>query len=105
MIRNFFKRKNRASSVGQADAKAEPSRASATGSEPPFFSPITPLPSAEQLCGIDPGKMTTEEIRHQLKKLYKRHNEAAASLNRELREEAESMLDAIVECREKYIDC
>lgn len=105
MIRNFFKRKKQASSAGPADAKAKTSRDSAPGSKPPLFSPVTPLPSAEQLCGIDPGKMTTEEIRCQLKKLYKRHNEAAASLNRELRDEAESMLDAIVECREKYIDC
>lgn len=105
MIRNFFRRKKQAPAEGPQDAKAEPTRDSTPGSEPPLFSPITPLPSAEQLCGIDPGNMTTEEIRDRLKKLYKRHNEAAASLNRELRDEAESMLDAIVVCREKYVDC
>jgi hypothetical protein len=104
MIRNFFRRKKQAPTGGTQDAKAEMNRNSPPGFESPLFSPINPLPSAEQLCGIDPGKMTTEEIRDQLKKLYKRHNEAAASLNRELRDEAESMLNAIVVCQEKYID-
>lgn len=104
MIRNFFKRKKQAPSASPREATTAPSRGNAQDSEPALFSPITPLPSAEALCGIDPVNMTTEEIRSQLKMLYKRHNEAAASLNRELRVEAESMLEAIVECREKYID-
>ena len=60
--------------------------------------------SAEAMCGIDPKKMKKEEIREKLAELYKRHNHAAGSLNNELREEAEKMLDAIVECREKYVD-
>lgn len=68
------------------------------------FKPITPLPSSEEMCEIDPDSMTKDEIRIHLKKLYKRHNEAAASLNKELRSEAEKMLDAIVECRGNHVD-
>lgn len=65
-----------------------------------IFGKMTP----EALCDINPKKMDKEEIRKQLASLYKRHNQAASSLNRELREEAEEMLDAIVHCREKYVD-
>ena len=56
------------------------------------------------MCGIDPKKMSREEIRARLAELYKRFNHAAGSLNDELRQEAEIMLDAIVACREKYVD-
>jgi hypothetical protein len=48
--------------------------------------------------------MEPDEIRQRLAILYKRHNHAAGSLDGELRKEAELMLDAIVHCREKYID-
>ncbi|MCG8599056.1 MAG: hypothetical protein MI807_02840 [Verrucomicrobiales bacterium] len=65
-----------------------------------IFGRMTP----EALCGIDPNKMDSGEIRQTLAKLYKRHNAAASSLNPELREEAEQMLEAIVHCREKYVD-
>ena len=65
-----------------------------------IFGKMTP----ESLCGIDPTKMEKDEIRSILAQLYKRHNQAAGSLNPELREEAEQMLDAIVHCREKYVD-
>lgn len=65
-----------------------------------IFGKMTP----ESLCGIDPAKMDREEIKATLAKLYKRHNQAAGSLNPELREEAEQMLEAIVHCREKYVD-
>ncbi|MEM6278104.1 MAG: hypothetical protein AAF733_01400 [Verrucomicrobiota bacterium] len=65
-----------------------------------IFGKMTP----ESLCGIDPAKMDSEEIKSILAQLYKRHNQAAGSLNPELREEAEQMLDAIVHCREKYVD-
>lgn len=65
-----------------------------------IFGRMTP----ESMCGIDPSKMDREEIRATLAKLYKRHNHAAGSLNPELREEAEQMLDAIVHCREKYVE-
>lgn len=60
--------------------------------------------SAEALCGIDPESMDREAIRSQLAILYRRHNAAASSLNAELRAEAEQMLDAIVACREAYVD-
>ncbi|MDF1815426.1 MAG: hypothetical protein P1V20_24710 [Verrucomicrobiales bacterium] len=60
--------------------------------------------SPEELCGIDPHTMSQEMIRKTLAKLYKRHNAAVSSLNPELREEAVVMLDAIVDCRERYID-
>ncbi len=65
-----------------------------------IFGQMTP----ESLCGIDPSKMEPDEIKATLAQLYKRHNQAAGSLNPELREEAEQMLDAIVHCREKYVD-
>lgn len=100
MIRNFFKRKKNK----PGKPSPESSRDGSTKQKEPSFQAITALPSIEELCGIDPKTMNTEEIRQHLKKLYKRHNEAAASLNKELRSEAETMLDAIVECRTKYID-
>jgi len=59
--------------------------------------------SPEGLCGINPA-MDREEIRSRLASLYKRHNNAAGSLDPELRREAETMLDAIVHCREKYVE-
>lgn len=99
MIRNFFKRK-------QNKAQSKKTETPPTGKkqvEELSFKAVSPLPSAEQRCEINPDTMDAEEIRQHLKKLYKRHNEAAASLNKELRIEAENMLDAIVECRTKYI--
>lgn len=65
-----------------------------------IFGKMTP----ESLCGIDPAKMERDEIKKTLAQLYRRHNQAAGSLNPELREEAERMLEAIVHCREKYVD-
>ncbi len=65
-----------------------------------IFGKLTP----EAVCEIDLEGMDREEIKVQLAKLYKRHNHAAGSLNAELREEAEQMLDAITHCREKYVD-
>ena len=65
-----------------------------------IFGRMTP----EGMCGIDPATMDHDEIRRQLATLYKRHNHAAGSLDGEMRKEAELMLDAIVHCREKYID-
>lgn len=59
--------------------------------------------SPEGLCGIHPS-MGRDEIRNRLATLYKRHNAAASSLDETMREEAEMMLDAIVHCREKYVD-
>jgi hypothetical protein len=65
-----------------------------------IFGRMTP----EGMCEIDPKKMAPDEIRQRLAILYKRHNHAAGSLDGELRKEAELMLDAIVHCREKYVD-
>ena len=48
--------------------------------------------------------MDRDAIRAHLAILYRRHNAAAASLNADLRDEAEQMLDAIVTCREAYVD-
>ena len=61
-----------------------------------------PEASAEQLCGVRPG-MGKPEIAALLKKLYRRHNRAASSLDATLRAESERMLDAIVEVREKHL--
>ncbi len=55
----------------------------------------------EALCGLTPG-MSTDEIRERLALLYRRHNRAASSLEAEMREEAEIMLDAVVRCRETF---
>ena len=65
-----------------------------------IFGRITP----EGMCEIDPATMDHIVIRRRLAALYKRHNHAAGSLDGEMRQEAEVMLDAIVQCREKYVD-
>lgn len=59
--------------------------------------------SPELMCGIRPG-MTRDEIKRHLALLFRRHNRMASSLDEERRTEAESMLDAIVICRQKYVD-
>jgi hypothetical protein len=66
--------------------------------------PAMPARSAEEMCEIDAATMDRDAIRAHLAALYRRHNAAAASLDAELRAEAELMLDAIVACREKYIE-
>ena len=63
---------------------------------------IDPAARPEDLCGLTPS-MSPEAIRGQLARLHRRHNRAAASLNRELREEADIMLDAIARCRERFL--
>jgi len=65
-----------------------------------IFGRMTP----EGMCDIDPAAMDRDEIRRRLAVLYKRHNHAAGSLDGDLRKEAELMLDAIIHCREKYIE-
>lgn len=57
--------------------------------------------SAEERCGI-PAKMPKDEIRAQLKILFRRYNRSASSLDAKTRAEADKMLDAIVEVREKH---
>ncbi len=59
--------------------------------------------SPELMCGIKPG-MKKEEIKRHLARLFRRHNRAAPSLDQIRRREAEMMLDAIVICRQKYVD-
>ena len=73
-------------------------------SAPQKAPPATPTRSPEEMCDLDPTTMDRDAIRAHLAALYRRHNAAAASLDTELRAEAEIMLDAIVACREKYIE-
>ncbi|HBJ84918.1 MAG TPA: hypothetical protein DDZ88_13825 [Verrucomicrobiales bacterium] len=67
--------------------------AAATKAEPPK--------TAEELCGIS-SKMPKDEVRAQLKILFRRYNRSASSLDNKTRSEADKMLDAIVEVREKH---
>lgn len=69
----------------------------AKGNAAPAAKPLTP----EELCEITP-KMSKDEIRAQLKLLYRRFNRSASSLDAKVRGEAETMLNAIVEVREKH---
>lgn len=59
--------------------------------------------SPEMMCGIRPG-MTRDEIKRHLALLFRRHNRMASSLDDGRRKEAEDMLEAIVICRQKYVD-
>ncbi len=54
----------------------------------------------EELCEITP-KMSKEQIQARLKLLYRRYNRSASSLNAKVRSEADEMLSAIVQVREK----
>jgi hypothetical protein len=63
--------------------------------------PAVAKQSPEQLCGIT-GKMPPDQIQARLKLLYRRYNRSASSLDSKLRGEAEVMLDAIVQVREKH---
>ncbi len=67
----------------------------------PAAAPVEPPKSPEELCGITP-KMPKDEIKAQLKLLFRRYNRSASSLDAKLRGEADQMLDAIVEMREKH---
>jgi hypothetical protein len=60
------------------------------------------LVTPEALCEIHAG-MSADEIRDHLARLYRRHNRAASSLEDGLRQEAERMLEAVVQCREKFL--
>lgn len=62
--------------------------------------PASAAVSPEKLCGIEP-KMSKDQIRDRLKLLYRRYNRAASSLDNATRLEADGMLDAIVQVREK----
>lgn len=76
--------------AGKKSAAAEPA--------PQPVDPMTP----EERCGIT-EKMSKDEIREQLKKLFRRHNRLASSMDLDARQEAEYTLDVIVQMREKYL--
>jgi hypothetical protein len=63
---------------------------------------IDPNATPEDLCGLT-AEMTEEQVSAQLAMLYRRHNRAASSLEANLREEAEIMLDVIAAMRQKYL--
>lgn len=67
----------------------------------PVSGKALPPKSPEELCGITP-KMPKEEIKARLKMLFRRYNRSASSLDAKLRGEADQMLDAIVQMREKH---
>ena len=60
-----------------------------------------PANSPEELCGIT-AQMPKDQIKAQLKLLFRRYNRSASSLDAKLRGEADQMLDAIVQMREKH---
>lgn len=68
----------------------------------PAAAPVSTTPKTpEELCEITP-KMAKDQIQAQLKLLYRRYNRSASSLDPKTRGEADRMLDAIVQVREKY---
>jgi len=67
----------------------------------PASAKLEPVKNPEELCGITP-KMAKEDIKAQLKMLFRRYNRSASSLDAKLRSEADQMLDAIVQMREKH---
>lgn len=76
---------------------ASPATKAAPVSAPAATTPQTP----EELCEITP-KMPKDQIQARLKLLYRRYNRSASSLDPKTRSEADRMLDAIVQVREKY---
>ncbi|MDB6007285.1 MAG: hypothetical protein JWR15_4272 [Prosthecobacter sp.] len=93
--------------VGKAATAPPPSTAKAgslldkVNKGVPAAAQVEPTKSPEDLCGITP-KMAKDEIKAQLKLLFRRYNRSASSLDAKLRSEAEQMLNAIVEMREKH---
>lgn len=55
----------------------------------------------DELCEIAP-KTPKDQVAARLKLLYRRYNHSASSLDAKTRAEAEKMLTAIVQVREKY---
>lgn len=86
-----------AGSILEKVAKGQPVAPAATKATAPAAPPKTP----EEMCEVT-SKMTKSEIHARLKLLYKRYNRAASSLNAQTRSEADAMLNAIVEVREKH---
>ena len=74
----------------------------AAASQAAKAAPVSTTPKKpEELCEITP-KMAKDQIQAQLKLLYRRYNRSASSLDPKTRGEADRMLDAIVQVREKY---
>ncbi len=92
---------------GGKSAEAPPSKAKAgslldkVNKGAPVPAQVEPPKSPEDLCGIT-SKMPKEDIKAQLKLLFRRYNRSASSLDAKLRSEADQMLDAIVQMREKH---
>ncbi len=57
--------------------------------------------TAEELCEVT-AKMSKPDIQARIKLLYRRYNHSAGSLDAKIRDEAETMLNAIVDVREKH---
>lgn len=99
--------KSLSKSLGGSKASAEPKAAPKQGSLLDKVNKGAPIgkeespKSPEELCGITP-KMPKEDIRAQLKLLFRRYNRSASSLDSKTRSEADRMLDAIVRIREKH---
>ncbi len=83
--------------IGAVTAQPKPAPAAKAPPPAPKEQPRSP----EELCGITP-KMNKEQIRDHLKMLYRRFNQSASSLDPKTRKEADMMLDAIVDVREKH---
>ena len=100
--------KSLSKSLGGSKSAAEPKSTVKEGSlldkvnkGAPATAKVEPSKSPEELCGISP-KMPKDEIKAQLKMLFRRYNRSASSLDAKLRGEADQMLDAIVQMREKH---
>jgi hypothetical protein len=101
--------KSLSKSLGSSAKAAEAKQAAAkegtlldkVSKAPSAAAKVEPPKSPEELCGITP-KMSKDEVKTQLKLLFRRYNRSASSLDAKLRSEAERMLDAIVQMREKH---
>ena len=85
---------------GSKPAK-KPEKAAKAAKAPEPAPPVDAM-TPEERCGITP-KMPRDEIREHLKLLFRRHNRLASSMDLGARNEAEYMLDIIVQMREKYL--
>ena len=94
----------KAAKAAEPQSKSRPAEKSKAAEAAPATAKAKKKPaSPEEACGIT-AKMSKEEVRERLALLYKRYNDAVSSLNPDLRKEADIMLDAIIECREKYLE-
>jgi len=91
------------SSLPDSDLKQQPPLPEVQKTE--IDDPLATLKAmtAEDICGLREG-MTYDELDTLLKMLYRRHNRAASSLNDTKRAEADIVLDAIVEIRQRYLE-